>query len=326
MTIQLTPDGLRAILPRAPTAVIDAFVAKQAVLDKAGITHTRTRLSIALSQVEHETAGFTIPHLTENVNYSPDRASKIWGTRFKSADDVYAKVGSWKGDKDFKRKLINNVYGGRMGNRRGTDDGFLFIGHGGPQWTGRDGHEALARILKDMVPSIGHLTAEQAIEYAIDYRYQPEVLAAFWMWKNLNPIADAGGLRAVTKPWNGGYIGMADREAKLAGNDPIVERMAKAERILPETKKLPGNPPTPTPPQEVIDATTKKERAARTVGVGSAGTGGAGEATKAGTEVPATPLLSPFVTYTLIGVGIGIVIVAAFLIARKKAAVVANWF
>lgn len=32
MTIQMTPQAMRQIFPRAPQAVIDAFVAKQAVL------------------------------------------------------------------------------------------------------------------------------------------------------------------------------------------------------------------------------------------------------------------------------------------------------
>jgi len=41
---------------------------------------------------------------------------------------------------------------------------------------------------------------------------------------------------------------------------------------------------------------------------------------------PATMFLSPVLTYTLIGVGVAVALVAAVLIARKKASVVANWF
>jgi predicted chitinase len=47
--------------------VLDAFVAKQSVLDAAGITHTRTRLAYFFANIEHENGGFTIPSLTENT-------------------------------------------------------------------------------------------------------------------------------------------------------------------------------------------------------------------------------------------------------------------
>ena len=338
MPIIIEAKQMREILPRAPQSVIDAYASPegQRVLDKAGITETRNRFSVALSQVEHECDGYTIKSLTENINYSAARAVDIWPYNskaphrtFKSEADVYAKCVSFRGDPQFKFKLMNLVYGGRMGNRPGTADGSLFIGHGGPQWTGRDGHEALARILKTLVPGLpANLTAEEVIAYAISYEMQPAVLAAFWIWKNLNPICDAGGLRAVTKPWNGGYIGMADREAKLKGNDPIVARMKIVERVLPIAKNMPGGPSTPVPPKEVIDATTVNERRARAGGAATAATGGAGEATKASTEMPApaTMFLSPVLTYTLIGVGVAVALVAAVLIARKKASVVANWF
>lgn len=331
--IELNASAVRQILPRAPQAVIDAFASPegQALLERAGINHTRTRLSIAFSQVEHETAGFTIKNLTESIAYTAEGAARVWPSRFPGgAAQVRAKYGTAPG---WQKKLVDDVYGNRMGNRPFTGDGSIFIGHGGPQWTGRDGHEALARILKDLVPGIGTLSAEQAIDYAINYANQPAVLAAFWIWKNLNPIADAGGLRAVTKPWNGGYIGMADREAMLAGNDPIIARLANVDRVMIEAKKLPGSPPTPKPPQDVIDATTEKERKVRKGGVVGGAAGGGNEGAKtiqSGTEQPSkpdsVPLLPSSVAYGLIAVGIVVVIVATIMIARKRAAVVANWF
>lgn len=339
MPLQLTADSVRKIWPRAPQAVIDAFASPrgQAALDKAGITHTRPRLSVAFSQVEHETNGFTIKDLTENINYRAEGAAKIWPKRFPPVRNgvgdpatVRAKYGTAPG---WQLKMFDDVYGNRMGNRPGTHDGSDFIGHGGPQWTGRDGHEALARHLKNLVPGLGELTAEQAIAYAIDHKMQPEVLATFWMWKNLNPVVDAGGLKAATKPWNGGYIGMADREARMQGNDPIVARMAIAERLLPVAKDMAGGPPTPAPPQDVIDATTEKERKARKGGVGIGAGGGGNEAvktTQSGTEQPSKPDVLPLlptpVAYGLIALGVVVVIVATILIARKRAAVIANWF
>lgn len=324
--IELTAPALRQIWPKAPQAVIDAFVAKQGVLAKAGINHTRTRLSVALSQVEHETNGFTIRDLTENINYSAEGAAKVWRSRFpKGAAQVRAKYGTAKG---WQIKLIDDVYGGRMGNRPGTNDGSTYIGRGGPQITGRDGYREVGKR--------AGLPLEAAPTLACRFDLQPEILAAFWTWKNLSPVADVGGLKAVTKPWNGGYIGMADREARMAGNDPIVARLKSVERIAPIAKELPGDPPTPTPSKDVINAATKKERTVRKGGAGATGAGGTNEVAKTAAEQPSkpiteqpsgtSPLLPAPVAYGLIAVGIVIVIVATVIIWRKKRAVIANWF
>lgn len=91
----------------------------------------------------------------------------------------------------------------------------------------------------------------------------------------------------------------------------------------------------PTMPKDLVDKlpddpkfkeVTEKERATKTAGVGTAGAGAAGEAGKAtGTVAPENPIVSPFLTYTAIGVGVALFILAAILIARKKDAIVAKW-
>ena len=58
------------IFPKAPKAVIDAFVLDSAALNRAGITASRTRLAYALANVGHECDGFRIKNLTENINYT----------------------------------------------------------------------------------------------------------------------------------------------------------------------------------------------------------------------------------------------------------------
>jgi len=324
MSIQLTATGLRQIFPRAPQAVIDADW--QAMLDKGKVSHTRTRLSYLFANVEHECGGFTIKNLTENINYSHLRAAQIWPGRFPGgADQVRVKYGGAPG---WQLKMFDDVYGNRMGNRPGTHDGSTFIGHGGPQWTGRDGHEALARYLSELL-GLPRMTAEEAVRYAISYPAQPAVCVAFWMWKNLNAKADIGDFKGAVKLWNGGQIGMADRLAQMEGNDPFIKRFDNVETILPKAKGLPGAPPTPTAPPEVIDNATKNERRLRNAGGIGAGSGGVNEATKTGTQVPDKPganFLPTVAAYALIGVGVAVVIVAIILIARKKAAVVANWF
>ncbi len=311
--IELTAPALREIWPKAPQAVIDAFLAKQDVLYAAGINHTRMRLSVAFAQVEHETNGFTIKDLTENINYSAAGAAKVWPSRFPGgADQVRAKYGTAPG---WQVKLINDVYGGRMGNRPGTDDGSKFIGRGGPQVTGRDGYAEVGKR--------AGLPLEESPTIACKAEYQPEILAAFWTWKNLNPVVDVGGLKAATKPWNGGYIGMADREARMAGNDPAIARLHNVERVAPHTKTLPGSPPTAKPPQSAIDAATEKERKTRKGGTAIGVAGGGNEGVKATTDAP---LMSTTMALIVVGVGIALIIGASFAIARKKAAVVNNWF
>ena len=313
--IKLTAEGLRGIFPRAPQDILDAFLAKQAVLDRAGVTHTRPRLAYFFANIEHETDGFTIRGLTENINYTDKRAAQIWPSRFGSAAEVRAKYGTAPG---WQSKMFDDVYGNRMGNRPGTHDGSLYIGRGGPQWTGREGYAELERRIS--------LPALEQPQLAARHDLQPEGCAAFWDWKRMNPKADVGDFRGVVRAWNGGYIGIEDRQNRLEGNDKYVARF---DDILQQARALPGSPPTVAPPKHVIDATTEKERRARAAGTTTFATGGAGEVAKQGTQQPDKPppaLLSPVVTWTLIGVGVGIFLVAAVLIAKKTAAVKKNWF
>lgn len=315
MTIQLTADGLRKIFPRAPQAVLDAFLAKQGELTKTGVNHTRTRLAYFLANIEHETDGFTIKNLTENINYTPVRAAQIWPSRFRSASDVVRMFGTQPG---WQLSMFDNVYGNRMGNRPGTYDGSRYIGRGGPQWTGREGYVELQR--RTGLPAV------DKPEVAALPAMQPEVCVAFWAWKNLNPLADAGNFSGVVKRWNGGQIGIEDRRARLAGNDRPIEALPDVDQIKVVTKTLPGKPPTKAPPDDVVDAATKKERTATKVGAGVGIGGGAAEGTSQGTQQPDQPaMISPFITWTLIGAGIGVVVVAAVLLAKKKAAIIANW-
>jgi predicted chitinase len=214
MMIKLNAETLRAILPRAPQSVIDAFVAKQGLLTKAGINATRARLSYFFANIEHECAGFTIPRLTENINYTAERMAQVWPNRFVNAAAVRAKYGTSPG---WQTKAFDDIYGNRMGNRPGTSDGSLYIGRGGPQWTGRDGYAALERLTG--IPVVAKP------ELASQLDMQPEVCVAFWTWKNLNRYADAGDFLGCVKAWNGGTNGLADRKQLMAANDRIIGKL-----------------------------------------------------------------------------------------------------
>ena len=230
--IELTGAAMRQMFPNAPQAVIDAFVAKQNVLTNAGINKTRDRLAYFFANIEHECGGFTIRNLTENINYTAERMAVVWPNRFSSAGAVRLKYGTAAG---WQKKAFDDIYGSRMGNRPGTSDGSAFIGRGGPQITGRDGYTQVGkRAGLDLVNNP---------ELACRNEYQPEICAAFWDWKQLNIKADAQDFIGCVKLWNGGTNGLADRKAMMAGNDPIIRRLAAVEVLKPVVNDLPAPKP-----------------------------------------------------------------------------------
>jgi putative chitinase len=248
MAIKLTAEAVRAIFPRAPQAVVTAFVNKQDVLTKAGINATKTRLAYFFANIEHECGGFTIPNLTENINYTATRMAQVWPNRFKSAAAVQTKYGKAAG---WQKKAFDDIYGNRMGNRAGTSDGSTYIGRGGPQWTGRDGYAALQRLTGLPVVEVPSMASQLDM--------QPEICAAFWSWKNLNRFADANDFLGCVKAWNGGTNGLADRKALMAGNDPILKRLESVATI---------SSAAPDPKQPVNKTTATAATAGATISTG----------------------------------------------------------
>lgn len=305
--IQLTAAALRQMYPRAPAAIFADLAAWQNAFDAARITASRTRLAYCCANMAQETGRFTIQNLSESIAYSASRACQVWPNRFRSPDDCYRKVGSYAGDSQFGRKLIDNVYGNRMGNRPGTHDGSRFIGRGAPQVTGRDGYREVGRRCG--------LDLETCPELAAAPEHQAKVMAAFWTWKNLSAKADAGDFTGCVRVWNGGAVGLAERRRYLASFTPII-------------RTLPGAPPTAKPRRDAIAAATQPERQTIAGGVIAVGTGAAGGLINAGTAQPGTTaptLLPPLISYSLLALGVVVLIVAGIGIARKRAALIRNW-
>jgi putative chitinase len=306
--IQLTAAALRQMYPHAPTAIFDDLAAWQRAFDGAGITATRTRLAYCCANMAQETGGFTIPRLTESIAYTAARACQVWPSRFRSPEDVYRKVGSYPGDPVFHQKLIDNVYGGRMGNRPSTHDGSRFIGRGAPQVTGRDGYAQVGRRCG--------LDLESNPDLAAAPEHQAKIMAAFWTWKNLNAKADAGDFNGLVRAWNGGAVGLAERTRYLA-------------RFMPIIKALPGEPASAAPGKATLAAATAAERKTLAGGAVAATAGAAGTVIKS-TSVPleqAAPVpLPPLVGHALLGLGVVVLITAVIALVRKRAAVAANWF
>jgi putative chitinase len=184
---------VQAIAAAAPT-----------VFPKYGLTN-QLLVSHAMAQFSHECGAGN--DMVENINYTPKRACEVWPSRFNSEADCLAKVDSFAGDTRFPVKLMNNVYGNRMGNRPGTDDGSTFIGRGLSQVTGRAGYERLgAKIGLDLVNDRDLVTVPaNALECGV----------ADFVLCGCLPFAQADDVQGVTKHLNGGFIGLADRIAWL---------------------------------------------------------------------------------------------------------------
>lgn len=175
------------------------------VCQRYGIT--RQSLPFFLANIIHESGGFTI--MAENLNYTtPGRLVAVWPSRFSltKVDDKYL-ASSYVKNPDL---LGNLVYNGRMGNRPKSNDGYTFRGGGFAQITGRDAYQAYTDFINSKNPvklSISDIAGrvQSDVSYAMD--------AAGWffsVFKKLNGMTD---LRKVVKLWNGGHIGMAERQA-----------------------------------------------------------------------------------------------------------------
>lgn len=239
MPILLSLDAIKKIYPKASPEVHYAFAsdAAQQVLMAAGISETPQRMATALAHCSHETDGFTIRSLTENINYTAERMAAVWPNRFPSAAAVRAKYGTGHG---WQKKAFDDIYGNRMGNRPGTSDGSNYIGRGGPQITGRDGYREVGKR--------ANLPLEDQPALACLPENQPKILAGFWTWKGLNKLADsADPIGATVRPWNGGTNGLADRRAEYARILPIV----KALKSVPDLPDIPPPPDIePVPPAQ----------------------------------------------------------------------------
>jgi putative chitinase len=192
----VTEGQLRKLFPNAKDSTVKAFAAKSKALFKEfGISDKAVRKEYFLAQIAHETGGLT--RSIENLNYSAQRLTEIWPSRFPTA----AAAQPFAGDPE---KLANKVYANRMGNGPPeSGDGYRYRGRGYIQITGKDGYRQTGlRAGIDLVASPERAVAtEDALRVA----------CAFWKWKDLNPLCDLRKFDEVTKRINGALIGHEDR-------------------------------------------------------------------------------------------------------------------
>jgi putative chitinase len=105
------------------------------------------------------------------------------------------------------------AYEGRadLGNNQ-PGDGTLFKGRGLVQLTGRANYTRYGQAIgRDLTRDI-----DKARMVATDPALAVDVACWFWQTRDLNALADADDVKAITRRVNGGYNGLDDRTAYLA--------------------------------------------------------------------------------------------------------------
>jgi putative chitinase len=161
--------------------------------------NTPLRIAHFMAQISHESGGGTIS--VENLNYTTAaRLMAVWPTRFRTAASAKPYVRNPIG-------LACKVYNGRMGNRAGSEDGWLYRGRGFLQLTGRESYQKIGRTCG--------LDLEGDPDLALLPEYELLIAATEFVHSGCLKFADKDDLKSVTKRVNGGYIGLDSRAAWL---------------------------------------------------------------------------------------------------------------
>lgn len=114
----------------------------------------------------------------ENMRYSAKRIREVWPNRPEAVKFA-----------NQPRALANSVYGNRLGNRPGTEDGWLYRGGGVDQLTGRDNYRKMGiegnpdKILQP------YFAAKSIVQGMKTGRYTGKKLADYGNGKTFNPRA-----------------------------------------------------------------------------------------------------------------------------------------
>jgi len=196
---ELTANLLAAAMPDASRQNIERYLAPlQHCISRYQLS-TPLRLAHFLAQIGHESGA--LRYNEENLNYSAKALRAVFSRYFTTdaAADEYAR---------HPQRIACRVYANRMGNGdEQCGDGWRYRGRGLIQLTGKDNYNAFGQYLNiDLLAS-----PEQVAE--------PELAvgAAGWYWQkhDLNTLADADDIIAITRRINGGENGLDDRKARL---------------------------------------------------------------------------------------------------------------
>jgi predicted chitinase len=156
------------------------------------------RVAHFLAQVVQESGRMRA--VVENMRYSAERLRKVFPTRFTAAQ-----AAAYAGD---ARRIGSRVYADRLGNGdEVSGDGFRYRGRGLIQLTGKDHYRNFSAFVGEDVMAMPDLVAT---------RYPVRSAVYFWTRRDLNALADADDVAAVTLKVNGKAMrGLAERTAHL---------------------------------------------------------------------------------------------------------------
>lgn len=200
-----TPEQLQAATGCTRDRAVLFLPFLQGAMKAYDIT-TPKRVAGFLSQIAHESGRLST--LEESLNYSTRSLLTLFG-RHRISDADAALYGRGPSHPANPQEIANRIYGGEWGRRHlgnlQPGDGWRYRGRGLKQLTGRDNYN---RCGKDI--------GEDLLQFP-DRLLMPvnAALSAGWFWatNNLNAIADAGDVRAMTKVVNGGETGLSERVA-----------------------------------------------------------------------------------------------------------------
>lgn len=208
VALKIDEQTLRRLWPhgdsKIPGLIAGIASSSDRVFAKYGIT-TTLQIAHIMAQISHECGAGT--EVVENLSYSAQRMTQVWPSRFPSLASAIPYAHNPK-------KLGNKVYGGRMGNRPGTDDGSNFLGRGAAQTTGREGYEKLAA--KTGLDLLNNPDLINEPENFLDCGIADFIICGCLQYCSPKPGLPDGDIRAVTHHLNGGYIGLSERQAWFA--------------------------------------------------------------------------------------------------------------
>lgn len=211
----LTPEVLKKIYPSANTTAVQ-YIMKHA--PAYGI-NTKKQMASFLATCIIESNGFNAKR--ENMNYRAQTLVRVFSRRLipnlNFAQNLVAKG---------QVEIANHLYNGRMGNRPGTKDGWVYRGGGWIQLTGRANYyqiQNLTGIAFGDNPELIEVT-ENACIAAMEYwklhglNEQSERINVYANGWQLNTLNSRGvetndynmntGIRLVRRTVNGGYNGL----------------------------------------------------------------------------------------------------------------------
>ena len=193
----MSNDLIKKLEIKLPKSVYEYLINSKNI---SNITN-KSRLAHFLSQVAHESGNFKLVY--ENLRYSAAGLLKIFPKYFPTQElaNKYAMQ---------PQMIGNKVYANRMGNgNEASGEGYLFRGRGYLQLTGKANYELLSQYVGENLVNNPDLVATK---YPMD--------SALWffdrnkLWE-LCDISTPESVAAVTRRVNGGFNGLADRQAKF---------------------------------------------------------------------------------------------------------------